>query len=98
MVPPPPAPEASSVAALTDTAAPVMRIAPPLASLLAALMLALLATATLCPVSVIAPPFVALVFWPADALSLPATVTLPPAPPPRTMAPARPETERAERV
>src|ERR1700730_18059728 len=98
MVPPPVAPEASSAAAPTDTVAPVMLIAPPFAPLLVALTLALSAMVTLWPVMEIAPPFVALACLPADTLSLPVTVTLPPAPPPSTIAPERPETERAERV
>ena len=98
MVPPPVAPEASSAAAPIDTVVPVMLIAPPPALLLVALTLALSAMVTLWPVTEIVPPFVALACLPADTLSLPVTVTLPPAPPPSTIAPERPETERAESV
>src|ERR1700726_3623506 len=95
---PPGAPDAANAATPTDTVAPVMLIAPPFALLLVALTLALSAMVTLWPVTEIVPPFVALACLPADVLILPATLTLPPAPPPSTIAPERPETERAERL
>ena len=84
-LPPPVAPDASMLDALTTIAAPVIVTAPPLPVRLAVEIFA--------PSSLTwAPPMRTLL--PAAAM-VPDTATVPPAPPPSTIAPSRPDTELA---